>query len=343
MGNARRSSPPWNIGSRTADHPPLLLASDKKADKRIHLKLSQLSTQEYQEDVHSHHYHPPSKLSSKVYLDVMKMSPAYGKQWLIGCWDDLLGITECKVIVRDKAKVIAKFFLKRTILHYGIVQEVVTDNSPSFGKELDQLLKQYGIWHIKISPYNSQANGVVERQHFNIWEELVKLYQGNLSQWPLMVSAACYADYITVCQATGLSPYYLLYGIHPLMPGDLAGATFMVNKYKPGMTTAELIKARAQQLLRLLEDTDKAKKILQQLRFHSKEAFEKKYTRIRKEAYEPDELVLIRNNPIENSVSIEKKTANHYVGPYRIICQTQGRSYVLAEMDGSTLWHHVAV
>ena len=88
--------------------------------------------------------HPPS-LFSKVYLDVMKMPLAYGKQWLIGCRDDLSGITECKAIARDKAKVIAKFFLKRIILRYGIVQEVVTDNGPSFGKEFAQLLKQYGI------------------------------------------------------------------------------------------------------------------------------------------------------------------------------------------------------
>jgi len=251
--------------------------------------------------------HPPS-LFSKVYLDVMKMPLAYGKQWLIGCRDDLSGITECKAIARDKAKVIAKFFLKRIILRYGIVQEVVTDNGPSFGKEFSQLLKQYGIRHIKISPYNSQANGVVEQGHFNIREALVKLCKGNLSQWPLMVSATCYADRITVRQATGFSPYYLLHGVHPLMPGDLADATFMVNKYKPGMTTAELIEARTQQLLRLPEDTNKAQKILQQSRFRSKEAFEKKYAkRIRKEAYKPDNLVLIHNNPIENSVSIKWK------------------------------------
>ena len=286
--------------------------------------------------------HPPS-LFSKVYLDVMKMPLARGKQWLIGCRDDLSGVTECKAIARDKAKVIAKFFLKRIILRYGIVQEVVTDNGPSFSKEFAQLLKQYGIQHIKISPYNSQANGVVERGHFNIREALVKLCKGDLSQWPLMVSAASYADRITVRRSTGFSPYYLLHGVHPLLPGDLADATFMVSKFKPGMTTTELIEARTQQLLRLPEDTAKARNILRQSRFRSKEAFEKKYARrIQKEAYEPDDLVLIRNNPIENSVSIERKTANRYMGPYHVIRQTQGGSYALAEMDGSLLRHNVA-
>jgi hypothetical protein len=286
--------------------------------------------------------HPPC-LFSKVYLDVMKMPLARGKQWLIGCRDDLSGVTECKAIARDKAKVIAKFFLKRIIQRYGIVQEVVTDNGPSFGKEFAEMLKKYGVKQIKISPYNSQANGVVERGHFNIREALVKLCNGNLSQWPLMVSAASYADRITVRRATGFSPFYLLHGIHPVMPGDLADSTFLVNQFKPGMTSAELIEARTRQLLRLPEDIEKARKILHKSRFRSKEAYENKFARrLRLEAHEPDSLVLIRNNIIENSVSIERKTANRYMGPYRIVRQTQGGSYILAEMDGSLLRHHVA-
>ena len=111
--------------------------------------------------------HPPS-LFSKVYLDVMSMPLARGKRWLVSCRDDLSGVTECKAIARDKAKVIAEFFLKKIILRYGIVWEVVTDNGPSFSKEFPKLLEKYGIHHIKISPYNSQANGVVECGHYNI-------------------------------------------------------------------------------------------------------------------------------------------------------------------------------
>ena len=286
--------------------------------------------------------HPPC-LFSKVYLDVMKMPLAKGKQWLVACRDDLSGVTECKAITRDRAKVIARFFLRRIILRYGIVQEVVTDNGPSFCKEFAELLKQYGVHHIKISPYNSQANGVVKRGHYNIREALIKLCGGDLSQWPLMVPAATFADRITVRRATGFSPYFLLHGVHPLMPGDLSDATFMVASYKPGMSSVELIEARTRQLLRLPEDVIKARKILHSSRARAKLAYEKRFAhRIRKDAYEPDSLVLIRNNPIENSVSIERKTANRYMGPYRVIRQTQGGSYILEEMDGSLLRHHVA-
>ena len=286
--------------------------------------------------------HPPC-LFSKVYLDVMKMPLARGKQWLIGCRDDLSGVTECEAIARDQAKIIARFFLERIILRYGIVLEVVTDNGPSFCKEFADLLKSFGIRHIKISPYNSQANGVVERGHYNIREALVKMCNGDLSQWPLLVPAATYADRITIRRATGFSPYYLLHGVHPLMPGDLSDATFLVTDFRPGMTTTELIAARTRQLLRLPEDVARARNILKKSRFRSKEAYENKFARrLRLESYQSGALVLIRNSPIENSVSIERKTANRYMGPYRIVRQTQGGSYILEEMDGSLLRHHVA-
>ena len=286
--------------------------------------------------------HPPL-LFSKVYLDVMKMPTARGKRWIVACRDDLSGITECKAIARDQAKVITKFFLHRIILRYGNVQEVITDNGPSFKKEFKKLLRDYGIKHIKISPYNSQANGVVERGHYNIREAIVKLCKGNLNQWPLMLPAACYADRITIRKATGFSPFYLLHGVHPFLPCDLADATFITSKFRPGMSDEELLIARIRQVLRMPQDVEKARQVLRKARIYSKEAYENKYARrLQKEAYEPGTLVLIRNNPIENSVSIERKTANRYMGPYRIIRCTQGGSYVLEEMNGNVLRHTTA-
>ena len=288
--------------------------------------------------------HPPC-LFSKVYLDVMKMpkSTYKKKEWLVGCRDDLSGVTECKAIARDQAKVIARFFLKHIILRYGNVLEVVTDNGPSFAKEFADLLRQFGIQHIKISPYNSQANGVVERGHYNLREALVKLCEGQLSKWPLMVPAAMYADRITVRRATGFSPFYLLHGVHPFMPGDVTDATFQVAGYTPGMTTPDLIATRTRQLLRLPKDVEKARETLHQSRSRSKQAYEQKFSRrLQETPHAPASLVLMRNNPIENSVSIERKTANRYMGPYQVIRQTQGGSYILAEMDGNLLKHHVA-
>lgn len=285
----------------------------------------------------------PKHLFSKVYLDVMKMPPGQGMHWLVACRDDLSGVTECRPLRRDTAKAIAQFFYEQIILRYGNVLEVVTDNGPSFQKEFKQLLQDYGVKQITISPYNSQANGVVERGHYNIREALVKLCKKNISEWPSMVAAASFTDRITIRRATGFSPFFLLHGVHPFLPCDLTDATFMVTGFKPDMTDEELLMARTRQLLKLSQDVAKARQTLHQSRIRSKTAFENKYARrLQKQNYEPGTLVLLRNIPVENTMAIVRKTTHRYMGPYSIVRQTQGGSYLLQELNGALLRHAVA-
>ena len=285
----------------------------------------------------------PTGLFQKVYLDVMKMPEAQGKNWIVACRDDLSGTTEARAIASDNAKTLARFFKEQIIYRYGSVGEVITDNGPSLMGEFAQIVQKFNVCHIKISPYNSQANGVVERGHYNLREAIVKLCNGRLRDWPSFLSAAVYADRITTRRATGFSPFYLLHGAHPLLPCDLAEATFMVKDLEAGMGEVDLLAARMRQLLKLPEDIDRAASILKKSRFRSKEAFEKKFgRRLIQSGYQTGELVLLRNNLIEDTVSIERKTANRYMGPYEVVRQTRGGSYVLAELSGTPLRTSVA-
>ena len=87
----------------------------------------------------------------------------------------------------------------------------------------------------------------------------------------------------------------------------------------------------------------KARQTLHQSRIRSKRSFETKYApRLQKKNYEPGALVLLRNVPIENTMSIERKTTHRYMGPYSVVRQTQGGSYVLQELNGNILRHTVA-
>ena len=48
---------------------------------------------------------------------------------------------------------------------------------------MDYLAKMYHIKHIQISGYNSQANGIVERSHFDVQQALFKACDGEQSKW----------------------------------------------------------------------------------------------------------------------------------------------------------------
>ncbi len=54
----------------------------------------------------------------------------------------------------------------------------MTDNGPAFLTALEILKTQYDIHHITISPYNSQAQDVIERCYYDFREALFKAADG---------------------------------------------------------------------------------------------------------------------------------------------------------------------
>lgn len=195
---------------------------------------------------------------------------------------------------------------------------------------------RYGIPQVQISAYNSRANGVVERGHFTIREALLKACQGHIERWPDYVHHAFFTDRITVSQVTGYSAYYLLYGVHPVLPFDLTEATFMMENYRVGMSTAELLALRIRQLQKRPEDIARAAASLKKAHLRSKEVFERIFAkRLRTELYQPGELVLVRNSMEDKSVG--GKAQPRYLGPFEVIRRTQNGAYVLRELDGTPM------
>jgi hypothetical protein len=108
----------------------------------------------------------------------------------------------------------------------------------------------------------------------------------------------------------------------------------MVDGFKSGMTSVELLTLRIRQLERRPEDLEQAAETLKKSRFKSKEQFERRYAkRLRREVYQAGDLVLVRNTRIEKELN--RKTKPRYLGPYKVERRTQGGSYVLSEMDGT--------
>ncbi|KAJ2923965.1 hypothetical protein H1R20_g13127, partial [Candolleomyces eurysporus] len=113
---------------------------------------------------------------------------------------------------------------------------------------MDYLKKQYGVHNILISPYNSQANDPVERQHYNICEALMKATQGNKNDWPLVAASVFWAECVTVQKSTGYFPYYIAHSIKPILPFDLAESTLMALPITSTMSTTDLIAYHTTQL-----------------------------------------------------------------------------------------------
>jgi len=89
-------------------------------------------------------------------------------------------------------------------------------------------MRKYGIHPIHVSPYNSQANGIIERQHCDVHEAIIKTCEGDEMRWNQVVHSVFWAEHITIQKAMGLLPYFMMHGVELIFPFDLAEAMFLV-------------------------------------------------------------------------------------------------------------------
>ncbi|KAI0045512.1 hypothetical protein FA95DRAFT_1461532, partial [Auriscalpium vulgare] len=72
------------------------------------------------------------------------------------------------------------------------------DNGKPFVKALEFLESMYHIRHIRISGYNSRANGIVERSHYDVRQALFKAADGDQSQWARTAHSVFWSERLTV-------------------------------------------------------------------------------------------------------------------------------------------------
>ena len=301
----------------------------------------------------------PTTLFSKVYIDVMRMPLGNGGYTsLVTARDDLSGAAEGRALQSVDSESLQDFFWESLFCRYGAIQEVTTDNGSEVQGAFALLMKRYGLPQTKITPYNSRANGVVERGHYTIREALIRTCRQQskvkrktkysrkheaevLADWPKYVPLVYFADRITVRPTLHVSPFYVLHGTEPLLPFDLSEASFLSDNYRSGMSTEDLLVTRMIQLEKRDEDLQKVADTLQKYRLRSKEQFEKRFeARLCTGEYNPGDLVLVRNTSIEKSA--DRKHQPRYLGPYEIHRRTTHGSYVLKELNGVPIRYRIA-
>jgi hypothetical protein len=139
----------------------------------------------------------------------------------------------------------------------------------------------------------------------------------------------------------GCSPYFAVTGAHPILPFEIAEATYLQLPPTSVMSMTDLISCRAIALQKRSADVNQLYSKVYQARLKAARRFEQEHLRTLKNFdFQRGSLVLMRNTQIEKSLN--KKMRARYIGPLIAVSCNYGGAYILAELDGTVLHRPIA-
>ena len=210
--------------------------------------------------------------------------------------------------------------------HTGFPDRVTSDNGPQFVSNLmEEVLRNFGIKHIRASPYHAQANGICENFNKSLKLMLKRLCIEKVRDWDKYIDPCLFAYRETPHSSTGYSPFELTQGRNPAGPMKLLKQLWTKEGVEPDLRTTYqyVLDLRSK-----IQDTcEIARSELKRVQVQNKKYFDKR-AKHRSLALGDLALLLL---PMETN-----KMELHWKGPYRVV-QVIGDYDYKIELEGGKL------
>lgn len=239
-----------------------------------------------------------------VCIDFLSMEPdSRGVSNVLVITDHFTRYAQAFPTLNQKALTVAKVLVEKYFVHYGLPSRIHSDQGRDFESRLiKELLKILGIQKSRTTPYHPQGDPQPERFNRTLLSMLATLNQEKKRQWSQHVVHLVHAYNSTKCDATGYSPYMLMFGREARLPLDVCFGTCPDGKVdQPHSAYVAKLKEDLQTAYNLA--TEVSNKRHQQ----NKKAYDK---RLRFHKLEPGDRVLLKNLGLKGKHKLENRWYN---------------------------------
>lgn len=118
--------------------------------------------------------------------------------------------------------IVAKILVEKYFVHYGLPARIHFDQGRDFESRLiRELLTTLGIQKSRMALYHPQGDLQLDNCNCTLLSMLSTLSQEKKRSWSQYVTSLVHAYNSTISDATGYSPYYLMFGREARLPVDL--------------------------------------------------------------------------------------------------------------------------
>jgi hypothetical protein len=245
-----------------------------------------------------------------------------GNKWLLVAIDYVTKWPIAKAVKTATSEAVADFIENEIILNFGVPDEIVSDRGQSFNSAvIESLLDSFRIKHLMSSAYHPRTNGAVERLNGTLGKMLAKYSHKQKTNWDQYLNSCILAARIRIHNATGFSPFYLVYGSNVKIPGDMA-----LPNLTDEIDSIDHTGERLQEINSLQAHRQEAIKQLEKQRDAMKSRYDKKL-KPNVRALEIGDFALVRNE-------VPKKLHPNWFGPVKVVAKLANGLYQVVKLNG---------
>ncbi len=257
-------------------------------------------------------YPPPTQPWDVVSIDLLQLPKSHqGSQFLLVCLDHFSRYVVLAPLKNKTTTAIAHALVTHLICQYTTPRVLLSDNGTEFRNQLlSEICSLYGIKQTFTVAYHPSSNGLVERANRKILEALRPVVCSLYDSWEdwLPHVKACING--SLCESTGKTPHYILYGVDKVMPYEL-----LAKPPKPVYNVDNYLDQHLHMSAKI------HRKVRERLQASRAEMMAQQHKRATPINIQKGDTVMVQV-PMRNS-----KLAPKFVGPRQVVGERQGNKF----------------